>query len=145
MPGPRVSAKTDPLPPPAEPIGPGEDAAAEHACAPASPASVPSPELLAWQQFLRANWLLNSLTQNFMEPLVQFETLPARLNEVERDLAEGRIPADRLSLVEEELRTTQLWFADVAEAIEDTDRAIQRLLTAVWERRKAIRGGVRGR
>jgi hypothetical protein len=106
---------------------------------------VPSPELLAWQQFLRANWLLNSLTQNFMEPLVQFETLPARLNEVERDLAEGRIPADRLSLVEEELRTTQLWFADVAEALEDTDRAIQRLLTAVWERRKAIRGGVRGR
>ncbi len=98
------------------------------------------PELLAWQRFLRADWLLNSLTQNFMEPLVQFERLPARLAEVERDLAEGRIPADRLHLVEEELRTAQLWFADVAAALEDTDRTIQRLLTVVWERRKAARG-----
>ncbi len=112
---------------------------------PATGSPAPSAELLAWQRFLRANWLLNSLTQNFMEPLVQFEALPARLAEVERDLAEGRIPAERLHLVEEELRTAQLWFADVAAALEDTDRTIQRLLTAVWERRKAARGiGGRG-
>lgn len=114
----------------------------EHApVAPAATAAeAPSPELLAWQRFLRADWLLNSLTQNFMEPLVQFEALPARLAELERDLAEGRITTDRLHIVEEELRTTQLWFADVAAALGDTDRMIQRLLTVVWERRKAARG-----
>ncbi len=140
MSGAAVSAKAVPVVCATEPGCPREDVGAERVCAPAASASAPSPELLAWQRFLRANWLLNSLTQNFMEPLVQFETLPARLDEVERDLVEGRIPAGRLSLVEEELRTTQLWFADVAAALEDADRTIQRLLTALWERRTASRG-----
>lgn len=126
----RTPAKASPILPSGEPIGPKEGGAA----------SAPSPELLAWQRFLRANWLLNGITQNFMEPLVQFEALPARLREIEHDLAEGRIPPDRLPIVEEELRTAQLWFADMAVALEDADQAIQRLLGAVWTQRKAARG-----
>lgn len=119
-----------------EPVRSVEEAAA--GVAPAAP--VPSPERLAWQRFLRADWLLNSLTQNFTEPLVQFESLPDRLAEVQRDLAEGRIPDERLRIVEEEVRTARLWFADVSAALEDADRRFERLLAAIWERRKASRG-----
>lgn len=117
-----------------EPLRPVEEAAA---AAPAAPDA--SPDLLAWQRFLRADWLLNGLTQNFTEPLVQFESLPGRLAEVERDLAEGRIPEDRLRIVEEEIRTAQLWFAEVSAALQDADGRFQRLLTAIWERRKTSR------
>jgi hypothetical protein len=111
---------------------------------PPAPSGAPAPEtaLEAWKRFLRADWLLNSITQNFVEPLVQFESLPARLAEVERDLVEGRIPRERLRIVEAELRAARLRFADLSAAVADADRSMHRLLTLVWERRKAPhRGG----
>jgi hypothetical protein len=113
--------------------------AAQPSVDPSAPSGAPAPEtaLEAWKRFLRADWLLNSITQNFVEPLVQFDSLPSRLAEVERDLAEGRIPRERLRIVEEELRAAQLWFADVSAALADADRSMRRLLTLVWERRKA--------